>query len=110
VIHAVSSGGGRLGPNFPLLRELEPQLGEQGGVGHALPPQAGQHSLVLTVVLAQRLKSTQYLHQCCGSVTFWYGSGCGSGSSDLYLCLTDPDANPGGPKHTDPVDPDPEHW
>ncbi len=36
--------------------------------------------------------------QCCGSVTFWYGSGCGSGSSDPYLCLTDLDADPGGPK------------
>jgi hypothetical protein len=29
-----------------------------------------------------------------GSVTFWYGSECGSGSSDPYLWLTDPD----GPK------------
>ncbi len=29
---------------------------------------------------------------------FWYGSGCGSASSDPYLCLTDPDADPGGPK------------
>jgi hypothetical protein len=76
----VGSGGGRLGPDFPLLRELEPQLGEQGGVGHAFPPQAGQHSLVLTMFLAQRLKSTQYLHQCRGPVTFWSGSGCGSGS------------------------------
>ncbi len=26
-----------------------------------------------------------------GSVTFWYGSGCGSGSSDPYLWRTDPD-------------------
>jgi hypothetical protein len=68
----VGSGGGRLGPDFPLLRELEPQLGEQGGVGHAFPPQAGQHSLILTMILAQRLNSTQYLHQCRGSVTFWY--------------------------------------
>jgi hypothetical protein len=33
--------------------------------------------------------------QCCGSaLTFWYGCG----SSDPYLCLTDPDADPGGPK------------
>jgi hypothetical protein len=32
--------------------------------------------------------------QCSGSVTFWYGSGCGSGSSDTYLRLTDPDADP----------------
>jgi hypothetical protein len=31
-----------------------------------------------------------------GSVTFWYG--CGSGSSDSYLCPTDPDADPGGAK------------
>jgi hypothetical protein len=29
-------------------------------------------------------------------LTFWYESGCGS--SDPYLCLTDPDADPGGPK------------
>jgi hypothetical protein len=28
--------------------------------------------------------------QCCGSVTFWYGSG----SADPYLCLTDPDPDP----------------
>ncbi len=32
---------------------------------------------------------------CCGSVTFWYGSG----SSDPYLCPTYPDADPGGPKN-----------
>ncbi len=31
--------------------------------------------------------------QCFGSVTFWYEYGCGSGSSDPYLCLTDPDAD-----------------
>ncbi len=31
--------------------------------------------------------------QCSGSMTFWYGSGCGSGSSDPYLWLTDPDAD-----------------
>ncbi len=46
----------------------------------------------------------------------WYGSGCGPGSSDPYLWLTDPDADPGAQKHTDPTDPDPcpdagpEHW
>jgi hypothetical protein len=28
----------------------------------------------------------------------WYGSGCGSGSSDPYLCLTDPNADLGGPR------------
>jgi hypothetical protein len=28
--------------------------------------------------------------QCCGSVTFWYGSG----SADQYLWLTDPDSDP----------------
>jgi hypothetical protein len=48
--------------------------------------------------------------QCCGPVTFWYG--CGSGSSDPYLCLTDPFtdpyADPGDPKHTYPTDS--EHW
>jgi hypothetical protein len=32
--------------------------------------------------------------QCWGFVTFWYGSG----SSDPYLWLTDPGADPGGPK------------
>ena len=34
--------GGQLGPDLALLCELEPQLAEQGGVGHTLPPQAGQ--------------------------------------------------------------------
>ncbi len=35
------------------------------------------------------------LNHCWGSVTFWYGSGCGS-----------------APKHTDPtdLDADSEHW
>ncbi len=28
--------------------------------------------------------------QCCGSVTFW----CGSGSADPYHLLTDPDSDP----------------
>jgi hypothetical protein len=48
-----------------------------------------------------KLDSISYLHKfqcCCGSVTFWYGLGFVSGSSDPYLCLTDPDADPGGPK------------
>jgi hypothetical protein len=36
--------------------------------------------------------------QCCGFVTLWYGSGCGSGSSDPFICLTDPDSDPGGSK------------
>ncbi len=50
--------------------------------------------------------------QCCGSVTFCYESGCGCGSSDLHLCLTDPDldAEREFQKCTDPTDPDPEHW
>ncbi len=39
-----------------------------------------------------------YGFQCCGSVIFWYGSGCESGLSDPYLCRTDLDADPGGPK------------
>ncbi len=26
----------------------------------------------------------------CGSIKFWYGSECGSGSADPYLCLMDP--------------------
>ncbi len=32
--------------------------------------------------------------QWSGSVTFWYGSGCGYGFSDPYLSLTDPNADP----------------
>ncbi len=32
---------------------------------------------------------------------------CGCGSSNLYLWLTDPDADPGGPKHTDDTEQDP---
>ncbi len=40
----------------------------------------------------------QFYMQCCRSVTFWYGYGCGSESLDPYLCLTDPDP-----------DADPEH-
>ncbi len=33
-----------------------------------------------------------YMHlQCSGSVTFLYGSGCGSRPSDPYLGLTDAD-------------------
>ncbi len=36
--------------------------------------------------------------QCCGSVIFWYGSGCGSGSSDPYLWLADPKVDLVGPK------------
>ncbi len=39
-----------------------------------------------------------WFHQCGGSVTFWCGSGRGSGSSDPYLWLTDPNADPVGPK------------
>jgi hypothetical protein len=31
-----------------------------------------------------------------GSMTFWYGSGCGSESLDPYL--TNPNVDPGGPK------------
>ncbi len=29
--------------------------------------------------------------QCCGSMTFWCGSGSGSGSADPSLLLMDPD-------------------
>ncbi len=42
--------------------------------------------------------------QCCGSMTFWYGSG----SSDPYLCLQDPDVDPEAQIHTYPTDP--QHW
>jgi hypothetical protein len=30
------------------------------------------------------------IEQCCGSITFWYGSG----SAEPYQWLTDPDSNP----------------
>ncbi len=33
-------------------------------------------------------------HQCCGSMTFWCGSGSGSGSADPCLWLIDPDSDP----------------
>ncbi len=29
---------------------------------------------------------------------------------DQYWCQTDLDTDPGGPKHTDPTDPDPQHY
>ncbi len=32
-----------------------------------------------------------YSNQCCGSMTFWGGSGSGSGSADPCLWLMDPD-------------------
>jgi hypothetical protein len=31
-------------------------------------------------------------------MTFWYGSGCGFGSSNSYISLTDPYAEPGDSK------------
>ncbi len=36
--------------------------------------------------------------QFCGSMKFWNGSGCGSGSAHPYLWPMDPDADPGGQK------------
>jgi hypothetical protein len=41
----------------------------------------------------------------------YLGSRSGTGP-DQYQKITDPDADPGGQKHTDPTDPDadPEHW
>ncbi len=44
--------------------------------------------------LKGRPQKIAYFLSVSGSVTFWYGSGCGSGSSDPYLWLTDPDADP----------------
>ncbi len=38
----------------------------------------------------------------------FYEKGVGSGSGSIIV-LTEPDADPGGPKHTDPTDPNPEH-
>ncbi len=49
----------------------------------------------------------QPFYQRFGSVTFCYGSGCGPGSSDQNLCLTDPDADPGAQKTSGS---DLEHW
>jgi hypothetical protein len=92
----LGSRGGRLGPDFPLLRELEPQLGEQGGVGHALPPQAGQHSLILTVILAQRLNSA---HAVLTPVS-WI--------RDILVRIRMRIRE--ATKHTGSVDPDPELW
>ncbi len=40
-----------------------------------------------------------YAKQCWGPVTFWFWSGCGSGSSDPYLWLKNPDADQGGPQN-----------
>ncbi len=50
--------------------------------------------------------------QSWGSVTFWYRSGCGSGSSDLYLWLTDPERIREAQKRTVPTGPIRmrEHW
>ncbi len=35
-----------------------------------------------------------YYQQCCGSMTFWCGSGSGFGSADPCLWLMDPDSDP----------------
>jgi hypothetical protein len=53
---------------------------------------------------AKRLLGASHWSQCCGSVIFWYGSGCGS--SDPYIWLTEPDADPVEKKHKDPTEPD----
>jgi hypothetical protein len=55
-------------------------------------------SISSTVFILRRSLSNEPANQCCGSVTFWYGTGCGSESSDPYLCLTDPDADLRSPK------------
>jgi hypothetical protein len=44
--------------------------------------------------------------QCRGSVTFWYGSGCGS---DPRIRTSYPDTDPGGPTNPDPYA-GLEHW
>ncbi len=49
------------------------------------------------IFVAQKLE-IKILWQCFGSVTFWYGSRCRSRSSNPYFCLTDSDADLGGPK------------
>jgi hypothetical protein len=36
--------------------------------------------------------------------------GSGAGSVSLANGSVDPDADPGGPKHMDPTDPDPKHY
>ncbi len=55
----------------------------------ALKKYLTRHSAVVSIT-----DYCKFFYQCCGAVTFWYGSG----SSDPYLGLTDPDADPGGPK------------
>jgi hypothetical protein len=42
-------------------------------------------------------------YQCCGSVTFWCGSGSGSASADPCLSLMDPDSNPDPDAIPDPA-------
>ncbi len=44
--------------------------------------------------ISLRCSGLDMKNQCSVSGTFCYGSGCGPGSSDPYLWLTDPDADP----------------
>jgi hypothetical protein len=43
-----------------------------------------------TKVARRERVERNYLNQCCGSITFWYGSG----SADPYNLLTDADSDP----------------
>ncbi len=56
---------------------------------HAEGIRLGQQVSIDQVLTAA--DTPQFYMQCCGSVTFWYGYGCGSESSDPTLCLTDED-------------------
>jgi hypothetical protein len=62
-----------------------------GNLSGGAPDFAAGHQDVKQV--RQRVSATIILYnQCCGSKTFWYGSG--SVSSDPCLCLMDPDSDP----------------
>jgi hypothetical protein len=58
-----------------------------------LPYRAKYNPPSPTFLPAKSQNAEKCQQKCCGSVTFWYGSGCGCGSSDPYLWLTDPDAD-----------------
>ncbi len=58
-----------------------------------------------SATLLARTVQNQCFNQCCGSMTFWCGSGSGSGSADPRLWLMDPGIwIQEAQKHTDPQD------
>ncbi len=73
------------------MEELEDH--EKVGEGLATQPQPG-HPRNIRQRSNQKIFSLIYVswNQCCGSMTFWGGSG--SGSADPCLWLMDPDSDP----------------